>query len=194
MVRAAPFRCADARHRGPSERWRPNSGRPAAPARASIAPACRITSRARVRGRRGGDPVVPSGSWGGQRPSLGDYATGTGPTDDRRGRRRKAFVLACMKRLAVSRRQGLRLCLFSLSAVSCQCVSPSSQPCLARLRQPCIRARQGRVLSSPAHEGSRRVGAPSKQRPCDSGQVNTRAHPRRRTCERVPGCVSHVFQ
>src|SRR5713101_4458573 len=30
---------------------------------------------------------------------------------------------------------------------------------------------------SPAHEGIRRVGAPSIQRPCDSGQGNSRAHP-----------------
>ena len=30
---------------------------------------------------------------------------------------------------------------------------------------------------SPAHEGIRRVGAPSMQRPCSSGQVNIRAHP-----------------
>ena len=30
---------------------------------------------------------------------------------------------------------------------------------------------------SPAHEGIRRVGAPSTQRPCGSGQVDIRAHP-----------------
>src|SRR3990167_6067357 len=30
---------------------------------------------------------------------------------------------------------------------------------------------------SPAHEGIRRVGAPSTQRPCSSGQGNIRAHP-----------------
>ena len=30
---------------------------------------------------------------------------------------------------------------------------------------------------SPAHEGIRRVGAPSTQRPCSSGQANIRAHP-----------------
>src|SRR5678815_624345 len=30
---------------------------------------------------------------------------------------------------------------------------------------------------SPAHEGIRRVGAPSTQRPCGSGQANIRAHP-----------------
>ncbi len=30
---------------------------------------------------------------------------------------------------------------------------------------------------SPAHEGIRRVGAPSIQRPCSSGQGNIRAHP-----------------
>ena len=30
---------------------------------------------------------------------------------------------------------------------------------------------------SPAHEGIRRAGAPSTQRPCGSGQVDIRAHP-----------------
>ena len=32
-------------------------------------------------------------------------------------------------------------------------------------------------MSPPAHEGIRRVGAPSTQRPCNGGQGNIRAHP-----------------
>jgi hypothetical protein len=44
------------------------------------------------------------------------------------------------------------------------------------VRQPSIRALEVARLSSPAHEGSRGVGAPSMQRLCDSSQPTFRAH------------------
>ena len=55
----------------------------------------------------------------------------------------------------------------------------------ARFGHPSIRALQGRA-GSPAHEGSRRVGAPSTQRLSDSGHVNIRAHPPVEPAREVP--------
>ena len=46
------------------------------------------------------------GSWGGQRLSMADYVAGAGAGGPRGcDRRRRAFMLACMKRLAVSSRR-----------------------------------------------------------------------------------------
>jgi hypothetical protein len=82
-------------------------------------------------------------------------------------------MLACMKRLAVSSRD-VSLPVSRFRAFTFNEAEGSG---LARFRQPCIRARQKGEEYSPAHEGIRRVGAPSTQRPCSSGQANIRAHP-----------------
>ncbi len=84
-------------------------------------------------------------------------------------------MLPSMKRLAVSSRHRV----FPCGVCGVQSSAATVVRCgLARFCQSSIRARQGRGLTrSPAQEGIRGVGAPSTQRPCDSSQVNIRAHP-----------------
>ena len=81
-------------------------------------------------------------------------------------------MLPCMKRLAVSSRgASLPVSRFRVFACSGQgaLVSRGSVNLVSALVKG-----EGH---SPAHEGIRRVGAPSTQRPSSSGQGNIRAHP-----------------
>ena len=98
-----------------------------------------------------------------------------GAANGRGDRLRMSFMLASMKRLAVSSRHRV----FPCGVCGVQSSAVTVVRCgLARFCQSSIRARQGRGLTrSPAQEGIRGVGAPSIQRPCDGGQVNIRAHP-----------------
>ena len=86
---------------------------------------------------------------------------------------RRAFMLTCMKRLAVSSR-GVFLPVSRFRVFACS----------GRQWALVSRGSVSRVFAlvkgegySPAHEGIRGVGAPSIQRPCRSGHVNIRAHP-----------------
>src|SRR5262245_6109155 len=85
---------------------------------------------------------------------------------------RRALMLPCMKRLAVSSRGvSLPVSRFSraLRLMQWTLVSRGSVDLV-----PALVKGEG---YSPAHAGIRRVGAPSTQRPCRSDQGNFRAHP-----------------
>lgn len=91
--------------------------------------------------------------------------------DQGRGDRlRMSFMLPSMKRPPVSTPPVVSSSLPSRWSESI----PSGAH---EVRQPSIRALEVARLSSPAHEGSRGVGAPSMRRLCDSSQATCRAHP-----------------
>ena len=107
--------------------------------------------------------------WG--RDDLGTGARGRG------ARARRALMSTCMK---------------PAGRVKSRCVAPLTPPfCVVvprvHVRWAVALVSRGSVSlvfalvkgeeHSPAHEGIRRVGAPSTQRPCNSGQGNIRAHP-----------------
>ena len=82
------------------------------------------------------------------------------------------FMLPSMKRLAVSSHLFFPLVPFHLRA-SAEGAASASRGSVILL----FALIKGKRLSSPAHEGSRRVGAPSSRRHSTCGQGNIRAHP-----------------
>jgi hypothetical protein len=110
------------------------------------------------------------GSWGGRRLSLADYVKGTGP----RGGRPPP--------------EGAKVAFYEAAGrvnFSCPCLPCSCRCSLLAPSRPISRGSvsllfaliKDELVSSSAHEGIRRVGAPSTRRPWDSSQATFRAHP-----------------